>query len=68
MADPASTLAELSTLVTRLEELSKRVTDVAEQYSGTPDSRIASDLFSAERALHGAHRSLLRAAEQLKIS
>lgn len=66
MPDTGSTLAELSTVATRLDELTRRVTMVAEQFAETPDSRIAADLFAAERALLGAQRSIQRAADQLK--
>lgn len=66
MPDAGPTLAELSTISARLEELTKRVTELAERYRSTPDSKIASDLFGAERALDVARRSLLRAEEQLK--
>lgn len=64
--NPESTLGELSTLTTQLEELSVRVTEVAERYAETPDTRIAHDLFTAERALHGAKRALDQAADLLK--
>lgn len=58
---PASTLGELSTLLTQLEELSSRITRVADAYQNTPDSQVASDLFAAERSLLSARRSLDRA-------
>lgn len=41
------------------------MTALAEEYGGTPDSQVASDLFAAERALGGALRSLDRAAGNL---
>lgn len=66
--DPGSTLGELSTVSAQLEELAQRVTAAAERYRETPDSRIAADLFAAERALHGALRSLHRAAESLRTA
>lgn len=66
MPDPGSTLAELSTLTARLDELTKRVTDLAEAYRTTPDSRISSALFAAERSLHAAGRALERATEQVR--
>lgn len=64
--DPGSTIAELSTLSARLDELTKRVTALAETYRETPDSRIAAALFGAERSLHAALRALERATDQLK--
>jgi hypothetical protein len=50
--------AELSTLRSQLEDLTARVTTVAERYGGTPDSAVAADLFAAERSLTAARRSL----------
>ncbi|MBI2168728.1 MAG: hypothetical protein HYU28_04395, partial [Actinobacteria bacterium] len=63
--DPHSSLSELSTLSTQLDELSKRITAVADAYSDSPDSRVASDLFAAERSLHAVKRALNRASETL---
>jgi hypothetical protein len=59
---PASDTALLSSIVAQVEDLTKRVTDLAETYGSTPDSAIASELFAAERALVTARRSLERAA------
>jgi hypothetical protein len=53
--------AELSTLRSQLEELTGRVTRVAERYGTTPDSAVAADLFAAERSLTAARRSLDKA-------
>jgi hypothetical protein len=53
--------AELSTLRSQLEELTHRVTTVAERYGTTPDSAVAADLFTAERALVAARRALDKA-------
>jgi hypothetical protein len=53
--------AELSTLRSQLEELTQRVTTVAERYGTTPDSAVAADLFAAERALVAARRALDKA-------
>ena len=50
--------AELSTLRSQLEEVATRVTQVAERYGRTPDSAVAADLFTAERQLTAARRSL----------
>ena len=54
--------ALLSSIVAQVEELGRRVSDLADQYGSTPDSAIASELYSAERALVGARRALDRAA------
>jgi hypothetical protein len=56
-----SDLAELSTLRALLEELTARLVSVAERYDESPDSAVAADLFTAERALLGAGRALDRA-------
>lgn len=61
----ASTAAELSSLRTKLVELSDRVTELAERYRGSPDSQVASHLFAAERALHSARLGLERASDSL---
>ena len=63
---PASSdRAELSTLRSQLEELTRRVEAVADQYDDTPDSQIASDLYAAERVLVSARRSLDKAIGEL---
>jgi hypothetical protein len=63
---PASSdRAELSTLRSQLEELTRRVEAVADRYDDTPDSQIASDLYSAERLLVSARRSLDKAIGEL---
>jgi hypothetical protein len=63
---PASSdRAELSTLRSQLEELTRRVEAVADRYDDTPDSQIASDLYAAERVLVSARRSLDKAIGEL---
>jgi hypothetical protein len=63
---PASSdRAELSTLRSQLEELTRRVEAVADRYDDTPDSQIASDLYAAERLLVSARRSLDKAIGEL---
>lgn len=63
---PASSdRAELSTLRSQLEELTRRVEAVADRYDDTPDSQIASDLYAAERVLVSARRSLAKAIGEL---
>lgn len=64
-AVPTSTEGELSSLRSQLEEMSRRVTALADRYGSTPDSQVASDLFAVERALSGALRSLDRAASNV---
>ena len=63
MAVPGSDSALLSSIVAQVEELTKRVTDLAETYGSTPDSAIAAEMFAAERALVTARRSLERASK-----
>jgi hypothetical protein len=63
---PASSdLAELTTVRSQLEELARRVVAVADRYDDTPDSRIASDLYAAERTLLNARRSVDKAIAAL---
>ena len=52
--------AELSSLSTALEELSGRVTRIADQHAGTDDEELASELYEVERSLLHAHRRLAR--------
>ena len=61
----SSDLAELSTLRAQIDDVTKRVLAVAEQYDETTDSAVAGDLFSAERALVTARRFLDRAIAAL---
>ncbi len=64
---PASSdLAELTTLRSQLEDLARRVEAVAERYQDTSDSQVATDLFSAERMLVGARRSVDKAIGALE--
>jgi len=57
--------AELSSLVTAIEELQQRITAAAEELSGTADDDVAIDLYEVERALRSARRKLHRASEEL---
>ena len=61
-----SDLAVLSSVVTQVEELARRVTELAEQYGETPDSAVAAELFAGEGALANARRTLERAATLLQ--
>lgn len=60
-----SDVAELSSLRAQLEDLTARVVAVFERYDETPDSAVASDLFTVERSLLGAGRALDRAIGHL---
>lgn len=50
--------AELSSLTTSLDDLTRRVTVMAERYVGGPREDIALDLYEVERALRTASRRL----------
>jgi hypothetical protein len=60
-----SDLAVLSSITAQVDELSRRITALAEVYGQTPDSAVASELFSTERAFATARRSLDRATTLL---
>ncbi len=60
-----SDLAALSSIAAQLDELQSRITAMAERYGTTPDSAIAADLYSVERALLTAARALHRASANL---
>ena len=62
----SSDLALLSSIGTQLDEIGRRITDLAEAYGDTPDSAIASELFGAERAIFSSRRSLDRARALLE--
>jgi len=53
--------AELSSVSTGLEELVKRVTDIAEGLAGDEKEQLAPDLYEVERTLRAAERRLRRA-------
>lgn len=53
-------MAELSSISTALEELSKRVTTIAEGYAGSRRDDVAAELYRVERALGSASRTLTR--------
>ena len=55
-----SVAAELSSMSTAVEELTKRITAIAETCSATKRHDLAGELFKAERALQGAQRTLDR--------
>jgi hypothetical protein len=61
----ASDKAELLTLRTQVEDLTTRVTAIANKYGATPDSAVAADLYAAERTLVTTRRSLDRAMNHL---
>ena len=50
--------AQLSSLSSALEELSRRVTRMADEYQGSPREDVAADLYEVERHLVAATRRL----------
>lgn len=60
-----SDAAVLSSIATALEELTGRVTAVAEHYATSPDESVASDLYDVERALRAANRRLAKLRDRL---
>jgi hypothetical protein len=62
----SSDAAELSSLRTQLEELTHRIVAVGDTYRESDDSAITGELDQAERALHGARRSVDRAIDLLQ--
>lgn len=55
-----TTRGELSSLTSTLDELTRRVTALAEQARAAEEDDLASELFGVERALTGALRRLGR--------
>ena len=53
-------IAELSSVATALEELTRRVVTIADQAASDHDDETAAELFAVERALRGANRRLGR--------
>lgn len=51
---------ELSSLATTLEELSRRITTLADRAQHEEDDELATALFGVERSLQGALRRLQR--------
>ena len=52
--------AELSSLATALEELTTRITAIADRYATGDREELATDLYAVERALTGAQRRLTK--------
>lgn len=65
-ASAASPRAELASITTALDDLSHRVTAIAERSVGTNLDWLATDLFEAERALGQARRRLGKVGERLR--
>ena len=59
---------ELSSLATALEDLTKRVTAIAEGLANTQADWAAQDLFAVERSLRAGQRRLATLNERLRRS
>jgi hypothetical protein len=53
-------------VATALDDLTRRVTAIAETLSGTQADWVAQDLYAVERSLHAAHRRLLTLNDRLR--
>ncbi|MGA2036714.1 MAG: hypothetical protein ABSH04_03920 [Acidimicrobiales bacterium] len=51
-------IAELSSVATALEDLTRRLAAIAEASEAEKDEETSTELFAVERALRGAHRRL----------
>lgn len=60
-----SDAAVLSSIATALEELTARVTAVADEHAKSPDESVAVDLYDVERALRAANRRLAKVRDRL---
>lgn len=63
MADPASSAAELSSVTSALDELTRRVGVIAEGYQRAKREDVASDLFAVEGLLDTARRRLAKVVQ-----
>ena len=66
-AVPASAIVpapELSSLATALDDLTRRITAIAESLANTQADWAAQDLFAVERSLRAAHRRLATLTEK----
>jgi hypothetical protein len=52
--------AQLAPLATALEELTRRITVLAESYGGSNDDQVSTELYEIERSLQQAARRLDR--------
>jgi hypothetical protein len=58
--------AQLSSVSTALEDLTRRITESAERHVGTDDEDIASELYEIERSLRAGSRRLSRLVRRMK--
>jgi hypothetical protein len=60
MGQPASSAASLSSVASVLEDLTRRVTVLAEEATARQDDLLAGELYEVERSLNAALRRLTR--------
>jgi hypothetical protein len=60
--------AQLSALASTLEDLTRRVTEIATKYQGSPREDVAHGLFEAERSLRAAQRQLAKVMRSMRNS
>ena len=58
--------SELSALASSLEDMTARITAVADRYRGTTRSDVADSLYEVERTLNTASRQLARALRGMR--
>jgi hypothetical protein len=66
MSTPGSPHAELSSLAATLDDVAKRVTEIAERAAGTADDWLAGELFQVERSLGEAQRRLSTLTDRVR--
>jgi hypothetical protein len=62
---PALDPAQLSSLSTALDDLTKRVTRLADELAGSPRQDVAASLYEVERLLGSASRRMTELVRQL---
>ena len=55
---------QLSTIASSLDDLTRRITELADSRAARPDDDVASELYEVERALQHASRRLQRLIER----
>ncbi|MCA1691844.1 MAG: hypothetical protein ABR540_09590 [Acidimicrobiales bacterium] len=66
MTEAAQPSAELSSIATALDELARRVTEIAERSTGTKDDWLAAELFQVERSLGEARRRMASIDDRIR--
>jgi uncharacterized Zn finger protein len=65
-ADPTSDRAQLSALSGTLDELARRITEIAAHYEGTTRQDLANGLYEVERSLLVASRQLAKVMRDMQ--